>query len=532
MHDGNEGSRRAASLLHLPTALHEAIFSGLDLQTRAGVLPLVCSTFRRLLSGPSACLWPDIVFDADTSQLHERARALDFLNWLRRHAQHSRTVELDLWNGGQPPPPAEDPSFQLLGERLTEALATTLQSCEFLRLRWGGPVLVVGDWVSAATCLTCLALSTHNLRVGRPLAALTSLVHLELSTVEDLGPVFEPGCLPASLSRLCCVPAPAEDLEAVLDEQGDVVLVGGARCAIPDQVLALPRLAYLDVSESIFSHAHLAAALPRLRRLTSLAFDKCDLLGGVPREMAQLTALRVLSFDGCGLYGGGPGGEESVCAVLPSLARLVSLSISNCRMAHFPPPLAATTSLQHLYIEFNRLRVLPPGPFWRQLRVLSIDWEPLLRCHTLLAQAPHLHKLALGCQSINPHGEPGLPPVGEAAALCDSLRAHPALQQVLLIARPGGAHGTTFAVMEAMLSLRSIRPGLEALPIQHDTFFVEEPAPLVEGEDGEGGGEGGGEQAHAQFPPQPAAAQAQAAAQAAAAAQALAAAVAAVVPQH
>lgn len=92
--------------------------------------------------------------------------------------------------------------------------------------------------------------------------------------------------------------------------------------------------------------------------------------------------------------------------------------------------------------------------------------------------------------------------------------------------------------MEAMLSLRSIRPGLEALPIQHDTFFVEEPAPLAEGEDGEGGGEGGGEQAHAQFPPQPAAAQAHAAAQAAvaaqaaAAAQALAAAVAAVVPQH
>jgi hypothetical protein len=63
-------------------------------ECRAGVLPLVCSTFRRLLSGPSACLWPDIVFDADTSQLHERARALDFLSWLRRHAQHSRTVEV------------------------------------------------------------------------------------------------------------------------------------------------------------------------------------------------------------------------------------------------------------------------------------------------------------------------------------------------------------------------------------------------------------------------------------------------------
>lgn len=49
-------------------------------------------------------------------------------------------------------------------------------------------------------------------------------------------------------------------------------------------------------------------------------------------------------------------------------------------------PCPSHTPVQHLYIEFNRLRVLPPGPFWRQLRVLSMDWEPLLRCHTLLAQ--------------------------------------------------------------------------------------------------------------------------------------------------
>jgi hypothetical protein len=33
------------------------------------VLPLVCTAFRRLLSGPSACLWPDVTFEADIAQV-------------------------------------------------------------------------------------------------------------------------------------------------------------------------------------------------------------------------------------------------------------------------------------------------------------------------------------------------------------------------------------------------------------------------------------------------------------------------------
>lgn len=45
---------------------------------------------------------------------------------------------------------------------------------------------------------------------------------------------------------------------------------------LPEQLLALP-LSYLDVSESLFLGPHLAAALPRLTRLTSLALDKCEL---------------------------------------------------------------------------------------------------------------------------------------------------------------------------------------------------------------------------------------------------------------
>lgn len=36
--------------------------------------------------------------------------------------------------------------------------AEVMGSVEFLRMRWGGVELVVGDWLSSATTLTCLAL--------------------------------------------------------------------------------------------------------------------------------------------------------------------------------------------------------------------------------------------------------------------------------------------------------------------------------------------------------------------------------------
>ena len=86
----------------------------------------------------------------------------------------------------------------------------------------------------------------------------------------DSGPLLQPGCLPPSITRLCIVPAPVPP----------GVPPGGVMAAeLPEQVLALP-LGYLDVSESLFRGAHLAAALPRLTRLTSLALDKCELAGG------------------------------------------------------------------------------------------------------------------------------------------------------------------------------------------------------------------------------------------------------------
>lgn len=61
--------------------------------------------------------------------------------------------------------------------------AATLRSCEFLRMRWGGLQLRVGDWVRHAAGMTCMALSAHEMTVSNALASLTSLAHLELSTV-------------------------------------------------------------------------------------------------------------------------------------------------------------------------------------------------------------------------------------------------------------------------------------------------------------------------------------------------------------
>ena len=88
---------------------------------RAGVLPLVCKAFRRVLSGPSARLWPAITFDADISHPHQLERASSFLAWLRLHGQHSHSLQLELWSGGEAPQLAAE--VQLLGEQLQDSLA-------------------------------------------------------------------------------------------------------------------------------------------------------------------------------------------------------------------------------------------------------------------------------------------------------------------------------------------------------------------------------------------------------------------------
>ncbi len=50
-------------------------------------------------------------------------------------------------------------------------------------MRWGGRQLRVGDWVTHAAGMTCMALSAHEMVVTPALEACTGLGHLELSTV-------------------------------------------------------------------------------------------------------------------------------------------------------------------------------------------------------------------------------------------------------------------------------------------------------------------------------------------------------------
>lgn len=154
-----------------------------------------------------------------------------------------------------------------------------------------------------------------------------------------------------------------------------------------------------------------------------------------------------------------------------------------------------------MYLEHNELRELPGGQWWSRLHVLSLDWEPLLRTgHTLLAsvrlrrggysrvllewgqrtggteqalavdsawtvvarchyllQAPHLRKLALGSHLIHMHAGDALPPLASAEAVLQALNEHPALREVLLVARPG--------VMSAGVSARLLERNSSAFSL-------------------------------------------------------------------
>jgi hypothetical protein len=92
-----EQLRSTHSLRRAATAcVHSVSLPAAILPCRAALLPLVCKSFRRLVSGPSASLWHDITFEADISQAPQRARSSAFLSWLRRHGQHSRSLQVRL----------------------------------------------------------------------------------------------------------------------------------------------------------------------------------------------------------------------------------------------------------------------------------------------------------------------------------------------------------------------------------------------------------------------------------------------------
>ncbi len=61
-------------------------------------------------------------------------------------------------------------------------------------------------------------------------------------------------------------------------------------------------------------------------------------------------------------------------------------------------------------------------------------------------QAPHLRKLALGSHLIHMHAGDVVQPLAGAEAVLQALKEHPALREVLLVARPG--------IMSAGVSVR------------------------------------------------------------------------------
>lgn len=159
----------------------------------AAVLPLVCRGFYWVLADANAVLWRDLAFEANISQPGQLARARCFARWLRRCGGLAHSLQLDLWSGGLPhfsrdvidlqdrleatlagwrrlpaaarrllrglPPPMSMPATVSPAPcPLPPPAAAVLPSCSFLRMRWGGPSLEVGEWVSKATSLTCLAL--------------------------------------------------------------------------------------------------------------------------------------------------------------------------------------------------------------------------------------------------------------------------------------------------------------------------------------------------------------------------------------
>ena len=155
------------------------------------------------------------------------------------------------------------------------------------------------------------------------------------------------------------------------------------------------------------------------------------------------------------------------------------------------------------------------GPTHSAEQVPAVDrpWTVVAGCHHLL-QAPHLRKLALGSHLIHVHAGDTLPPLADAAAVLQALNKHPALREVLLVARPGimsaGVSAKlleqtcspcslarsehccscvcqlvfprmvlsrcslqpTVVVLEVLLRMASLRPTLTVRPIEHDSFFV------------------------------------------------------------
>ncbi|PSC67024.1 Amino acid permease 2 [Micractinium conductrix] len=343
------------------------------------------------------------------------------------------------------------PFWQRFLVRTSYVLVCTLVACVMV-YKPSGRVVAAMKGVGGVMLLVCLAAA-----VGSVVNVIDSLIHAGKpggSTCTLQLDMWSSGAVPLPVPPGLAL---AAQLESTLGEFVVGDWVAGRK----------PSRAWH--SESWFDAAHMAAALPCLTRLTSLALDKCELPDGLPSELTLLTRLRVLSFDGISVsVDGVPVPVAAWSAMLSSLTRLVSLSSAtytclSCRLLWSTCPPAA--------------------------EVLSTDWEPLCKATGCCSRAPAPRLILFAPPNLQHKLADGLPPISAVNPLLDTLRSHPSTDQVILVVRPSQLHGAFSPVLDAILQLRTLRPTLHAQSVEHDAFFVEDSVEVL------GPGEGEGEEA-------------------------------------
>ncbi|KAL4421229.1 hypothetical protein ABPG75_010520 [Micractinium tetrahymenae] len=423
----------------LPDDLLYTVFTFVDETSRVCHLPLVCRRFAALVRRPGAC-WQRLAFEGrrwpnDEAAAAEQQRLLGFLRWAAPRA------------GSQPPAGAGARELRLsilpavhvgrdvikLFHKLLHASAPTLLSLE---LRAGFPLHVGGmlppHLQQRMTVLTRLELVGENGIYATKLGQLTALQRLNLvDDGERPCALYEESTLPPSLTWLGLTPAP-------WTEQAH----GGEAAEIPECVLALPALRFLDVSESLPLRG-LEEALPRLTGLT-----------GLPVSFEPLAALRDMRV----------------------------LSLSECpRMRQLPPPVAGLTNLRALHVEKCGLEALPEDLHLPRCQMLSIDWHMLLASHHVLPRLPALQQLILG--AMTPPDQPfaAQPPAAEPAdteAVVASLARCAALRRISVLVYPDAPLSLEAAALMLVLP-RRCPAGLQLAAVSSTEFFLTDSVELT-----------------------------------------------------
>lgn len=469
------------SIDSLDNDLLEKTFARIDVLPRIKVLPLVCRRFYAVLQRPGDC-WRCVGFTAPRGLAAvggvadgQRQRLLRFLSWALPRAPGIHDLRIDFFlhffNTDD-----QEIAWQSSTRELLGAAAGSLRHLE---LRAHGDLALGAVLPRAAqarmTALTELQLLSGESMSGIHLAGLTALQRLNVvldsaypdAFAESAGP---PSSLPTSLTWLGLNPAP---LDAGADYSN----------RIPECVLALPGLLFLDVSEST-NLGGLDAALPQLTTLTGLALDH-TCLDQLPAELSLLRRLRLLSLHGCL---DPEAFQPADYSPLGPLSELHVLSLSECScLPALPGEVAGLTQLKALHLEKSNLDALPDGLHLPHLLMLSIDWRVLFTSHHVLSRLPRLQQLMLG-NMYWPEEEAGevlgAAPATAAAAVAQSLQRCPALRSVTLLMYPAAA--ISLGTAELMLRLPRSCPRLQLQALDAASFFLTDSEQMAAV--GEGGG--------------------------------------------